>query len=572
MEFLGLLHLAGFVSLLLWGLHMVQAGIMDAYGPAIRKVLRHSLKHRLTAFIAGLGTTTLLQSSTATGLIAAGFTATGLIDLVTGLGIMLGANVGTTLIVLLLSFDINALTPILVLAGVLLSKFGRTDQQKDIAKAVIGLGLMLFALSHMTGLLADASKADNFKTLLLVVTADPILCVILGTLLAWTMHSSIAIVLLIMSFTLQGLLPLPAGFAMVLGANLGSAINPILNMMAKKNRAALRLPVGNLINRLLGVAVTLPLLGLIVNLPVFTTSAARAPALFHLAFNLLTALLFLPILRPIAKLLERWLPETGAVDAGTPLYLEDHLTATPNLAIAAASREVMRMSDIAQTMLIEVSTAFHEQGASQVEDIRRTDDILDALNRSIKVYLTSIPANTLSDADRRRLDQVVYAAMTLEQIGDIISNNLARRVGKLLKRQQVFSSEALQNLAPIFQRVSSNVRLASTVFMTGEKRAMKLLFEEKHTMDLLEARASQIHLDRLREGSVDGIETSALEIDTLHDLRQINDHLVSIAVAIVRSKDSKAKNTTRLAPNPGIPSMTLVSLPRSKKSAASNKV
>jgi phosphate:Na+ symporter len=498
MEFLGLLDLAGYVSLLLFGLHMVQGGIMNAFGVSIRKVLRRSLKHRLTAFAAGLGTTTLLQSSTATGLIAAGFTASGLINLVTGLGIMLGANVGTTLIVLLLSFDMSALTPIMVLAGVLLRKFGRTDRQKDIARAVIGLGLMLFALGHMTGLLADAAKADNFRTLLLLVTSDPILCVVLGALLAWTMHSSIAVVLLIMSFTLEGLLPLPPGFAMVLGANLGSAINPILNMMAKKNPAALRLPIGNLVNRLVGIAITLPLLGLVIAVPGLTDNAAKAPALFHLAFNLLTALLFLPFLGPIAKQLERWLPETADVDATAALYLEAHLTTTPSLAIIAASREVMRMSDITQTMLVEVSTAFHEQGQRQVADIRRTDDVLDALNRSIKVYLTSIPANDLSDTDRRRLDQVVYAAMTLEQVGDIISNNLARRVGKLLKRQQVFSNETLADLAPIFQRVSSNVRLASTVFMTGEKRAMKLLFEEKHALDVLEARASQVHLDRLQ--------------------------------------------------------------------------
>ncbi|MFT4075399.1 MAG: Na/Pi cotransporter family protein [Asticcacaulis sp.] len=565
MEFLGLLDLAGFVALLLWGLHLVQGGVMDAYGAAIRKILRHSLKHRLTAFAAGLGTTTLLQSSTATGLIAAGFTASGLIDLVTGLGIMLGANVGTTLIVLLLSFNITALIPILVLAGVMLSKFGRTDRQKDIARAVIGLGLMLFALSHMTGLLSEASKADNFKTLLMVMTADPVLCVGLGALLAWTMHSSIAVVLLIMSFTLEGLLPLPSGFAMVLGANLGSAINPVLNMMTRKNPAALRLPIGNLINRLIGGVAAFPLLGLAASQPALTASANQAPALFHLLFNLLTALLFLPFLGFIAKRLEQWLPETVGVDAAAPLYLEDHLTATPSLAIAAASREVMRMSDIAQNMLVEVSTAFHTQGQDQIAGIRHTDDVLDALNRSIKIYLTSIPANALSDTDRRRLDQVVYAAMTFEQVGDIISNNLAGRVGKLLKRQQVLSSETLADLAPIFQHVTSNVSLTSTVFMTGEKRAMKRLFEEKHTMDRLEARASQIHLDRLREGSVDGIETSALEIDTLHDLRQINDHLVSIAVAIMRSKDGKTKQNNKLTAGSGIPSMTLVSLPRSKR-------
>jgi phosphate:Na+ symporter len=333
-------------------------------------------------------------------------------------------------------------------------------------------------------------------------------------------------------------------------------------MMAKKNPAALRLPIGNLLNRIVGAAIALPLVGQIAYIPGFSASAAQAPALFHLAFNVVTAVVFLPFLRVIASGMERYLPESARVDAAAPLYLEAQLTSSPNLAIAAAAREVMRMADIAETMLVDVASAFRDRGQAQIDDIRRTDDVLDGLNRSIKIYLTSIPANALSDIDRRRLDQVVYSAMTLEQVGDIIGNNLARRVGKLVKRQQSLSLESWADLEPIFQRVVGNMRLASTVFMTGEKRAMKLLFEEKHALDLLEAKASQIHLDRLREGAVDGIETSALEIDTLHDLRQVNDHLVSIAVAIMRNKDRKARHVSKRSNASGIPSTTMASLPR----------
>lgn len=565
MEFLGLLQLAGFVALLLWGLHMVQAGIMDAYGTVIRKVLRKGLHNRFVAMAAGAGATTLLQSSTATGLIVAGFTASGVLDLVTGFAILLGANIGTTLIVLLLSFDISAVTPLLVLAGVAANHFGRTDRQKDISRAAIGLGLMLFALSQMTELLGAAARQDDFRLLLNLVTSDLILTFALGAVLAWAMHSSIAVVLLIMSFTLEGLITLPVSFAMVLGANCGSAINPLLNMLPKKNPAGLRLPVGNLLNRLLGSLLVIPLVPLIAQIPAFTAGAAQSPALFHLAFNLVSALTFLPFLTPLARVLTKRLPESTTVDAAAPLYLEVQLTQTPSLAIAAASREVMRMADITETMLVDVSTVFRARDQSQIDDIRRTDDVLDALNRSIKLYLTSIPANDLSDTDRRRLDQVVYAAMTLEHVGDIIGNNLARRVGKLVKRHQTLSSETWADLEPIFMRVTANVRLASTVFITGEKRAMKLLFEEKHALDWIEAKASQVHLDKLRAGSVDGIETSALEIDTLHDLRQINDHLVSIAVAIMRNKDRTAKHVAKMATASGVPSATLVSFPRPAK-------
>ncbi len=541
METLGLIDLAGFVALLLWGLHMVQGGIMDAYGGTIRKWLHQGLKHRLAAFAVGLGATALLQSSTATGLIAAGFTASGALDLASGLALMLGANVGTTLIVQILAFDISALTPVLVLAGVVFNRLGRSDRQRDLARAVIGLGLMLFALAHMTTLLTHAAHTEGFQTLLALVTNDLVLSLLLGALMAWSMHSSIAVVLLVMSFTQQGLVPLPASFALVLGANLGSAVNPVLNMLARKNPAALRLPLGNLVNRVAGCAVALPLLGLVAHLPGLSALSTHTPANFHLAFNLVLTVLFLPVLRPLARLLTAQLPEAPATDANAALYLDPALMDKPNLAIAAASREVMRMTDVAETMLVDVASAFRDGGRTQVDAIRRTDDILDSLNRSLKLYLTAIPANALNDADRRRFDQVLYASTTLEHIGDIVSNNLARRAGKLLKRQQSFSDGAWQDLEPIFQRVIGNVRLAASVFMTGEKRALKALLEEKQALDLLEGKAARIHLDRLRQGSLEGIETSALEIDTLHDLRQINDHLVSIAQSIWLTKDKKQK-------------------------------
>lgn len=569
METLGLLDLAGFVALLLWGLHMLQGGVMEACGAQIRRVLHHGLKHRLIAFAAGLGITTLLQSSTATALIAAGLAASGTLDLLSGLAITLGGNVGTTLIVQLLSFDMSAFTPILVLAGVLFHRFGRTDRQRDLARAAIGLGLMLFALAHMTTLLTHAAQTEGFQSLLNLVTGDLVLALILGAVLAWTMHSSIAVVLLVMSFSQQQLIPLPVSFSLVLGANLGSAINPVLNMLSRKNPAALRLPVGNLINRVLGCLIALPLLGWFAHMPGLSTLTAHAPANFHLVFNLIMAMISLPFLSFSARLLQRYFPEVLSTEAGAPIYLDPSLATQPNLAVAAAGREVMRMADVAETMLVGVAAAFQGAGQTQVDAIRRTDDILDSLNRSVKMYLTAIPANLFTDGDRRRSDQVLYAATTLEQVGDIISNSLARRAGKLLKRQQSFSTEAWQDLEPIFRRVIANVRLTASVFMTGDKRSLKTLFDEKHALEILEGKAARIHLDRLRQGSTERVETSAVEIDTLHDLRQINDHLASIALSILRGKEKKHKTSSKVLASKVEPSDASIpqetaSLPRSR--------
>ncbi len=534
METLALIDLAGFVALLLWGLHMVQSGILRAFGPQIRQRLRHSLNNRFSALGSGVVATTLLQSSTAVGLIAAAFTANGAIGLMPGLAVMLGANIGTTLIVQVLAFNVAVITPVLILIGVIAFRTARNDTWHDLGRAFIGLGLMLFALGQLTGLLHRAAGSEALQAVLALIENDLFLSLVIGAILTWAIHSSVAVVLLTMSFAAQGLIPLPMAFAFVLGANLGSAVNPLLNMLSENNPAALRLPIGNLVNRLAGCAVVLPLLSFVKYLPAeLTADPARTVANFHLAVNLFLAVLFLPILAPLASQLTRHLRERTAFDPGMALYLDPALRASPNLAIANAAREVMRMGDVAETMLRDLATAFVSGDAATIDRVRQTDDVLDRLNQQVKLYLTSLPFEALSDSDRRRSDEILAFSLTLEHVGDVVSGSLARRAAKRAKRKQVFSAEGGQDIADMFAGVGRNVRLASTVFMTGGTRAANQLIREKAELDALEARASRAHFDRLRAGRGESEESSAVHLDVLRDLRLINAQLV----AIVRAGD-----------------------------------
>ena len=223
-----LLDLMGGVALLLWGLHMVQSGILRAFGPELRRVLSQALQNRLAAFAAGLGLTALLQSSTATGLMAASFVSEGVMALVPALAVMLGANVGTTLIVQVLSFNISAAAPVLFVVGLVAFRSGGRSRLKDTGRIAIGLGLMLLALHILLDTLAPAENAPSVRALLKLITGDPILCVLIAAALTWAAHSSVATVLLIMSLAFSQFITPAAALALVLGANLGSAINPVL--------------------------------------------------------------------------------------------------------------------------------------------------------------------------------------------------------------------------------------------------------------------------------------------------------------------------------------------------------
>ncbi|WP_428490144.1 Na/Pi cotransporter family protein [Rhodopila sp.] len=525
-----LVNLAGAVALLLWGVHMVQTGVQRALGAKLRGLLGIALRNRFQAFLAGIGVTAILQSSTATGLMVTGFAAGGLMDLVPALAVMLGANVGTTLIVQLLSFHVAEVAPALILIGVLM--FRRTSAApRDFGRVLIGLGLVLMALNQFVALLDPYEDVPSLRMLLGAVSTQPVLDVILAAGLTWAAHSSVAMVLLTMSFAAKGVVPPAAAFALVLGANLGTAINPVLEGGAGDDPAARRLPVGNLINRGIGVAVglaVLPWLGpWLVSIDPDNT---RVVADFHTGFNLALAVVFFPLLTPFAGLLRRLLPtRIDTADPGRPLYLDHSAIEVPVVALGAATREALRMADALEAMLLGLRDALQRPDRRHLSELKRLDDVLDTLNTAIRSYMTSLPAEAMTEGDHRRAVEILSFATNLEHAGDVVDKGLLGIVSKQLKRGLVFSSAEADPLCGIIERLTTNLRSAAALLVTGDERAARLLVEEKGTFRGLEAEATTEHFARLRDGRLDSVETSTLHLDALRDLKRVNAHLVAAA-------------------------------------------
>ena len=525
-----LLKLAGSVALLLWGIHMVQTGVQRAFGARLRSFLGVALKNRFKAFFAGLGVTAVLQSSTATGLMVTGFAAGGLVDLVPALAVMLGANVGSTLIVQILSFDVAEVAPALILLGVLMFRRASAGL-RDFGRVLIGLGLMLMALHAFVQLIVPYEDVPSLRLLLGAIATQPVLDVILAAGLTWAAHSSVAVVLVIMSFAAQGTVPPVAAFALVLGANLGTAINPLLEGSVGNDPAARRLPVGNLVNRVVGVACALALLPYLSRLMVtFDGDAARAVADFHTAFNVVVALVFFPFLSPYARLLQRLIPaRIDQNDPSRPIYLDPTARETPVVALGAAAREALRMADVLESMLTGLRDSFDRTDRRQIGDVRRMDDILDKLNRAIKAYVTSLDSEAMAEGDLRRAREILAFTTNVEQAGDIVDRNLLGAASKLAKRGISFSKSGQAELLAMVDRLIVNVRTAASLFMTGDERAARLLMAEKETFRSMENASMDAHFERLRSGRVDTTETSALHLDSLRDLKSVNTHIVAAA-------------------------------------------
>jgi phosphate:Na+ symporter len=525
-----IVNLAGTVALLLWGVHMVQTGVERTLGARLHRFLGHALGNRFKAFLAGMGVTALLQSSTATGLVATGFAARGLVDLVPALALMLGANVGTTLIVQVLSFDVAEAAPALILLGVLMFRRASAGP-RDFGRVLIGLGLLLMALHQFLGILAPYEDMPSLRLMMGAISTQPLLDIILAAGLTWAMHSSVAVVLLVMSFAAQGVIPPHAAFALVLGANLGTAINPVLEGAPGDDPAARRLPVGNLLSRLVGIALILPALSAIGPVMVAVEpDNARAVADFHTAFNLLLALLFLPFLKPYARLLERLLPaRPGRVDRGLPLYLDEAAKETPAIALGGAAREALRMADVVEEMLLKLRDMLARPDRRGIGETRRLDDVLDKLNTAIKVYLTALDPERLDDDDHRRLKVILTFAINMEHAGDIIDRNLLDIASKRVKRGLTFSTSGEAELLAMVDRLIVNVRTAAALLMTGDDDAARHLAAEKEIFRRMETEATAAHFERLRAGGADTARTSTLHLDALRDLKSVNTHLVAAA-------------------------------------------
>ncbi|MDB5592336.1 Na/Pi cotransporter family protein [Enterovirga sp.] len=547
-----LIELLGEIALLLWGIHMVNGGVQRAFGSDLRSALGIGLKSRWRAFLTGIGVTALLQSSTATALMVTSFSGLGAVELVPALAVMLGANVGTTLIVQLASFDVTYVFPLLILVGVIAHRRGGSAMMRDAAQAVIGLGLMLLALHLLVVTMRPVEGSATLAYLFRALTQDPLLTTLIAAGFAWAAHSSVAAVLLVMSLAGAGAVSGASALAMVVGCNIGSALNPLIDALGKEP-GRLRVPVGNLINRLVGAALVLPILDPLADLLLrIEASPTRLAANFHLLFNLVMAALFIALLPLLARLLRTLFPDrAAAADPGAPIYLDETALATPSVALANASREVLRMADVVEEMLRGSQGAFHRDDREKIAEISRKDDVLDRLYVATQRYIGMIAHENLSAAEARRITETLALAINLEHVGDIVEKNLMEMAAKRIRNQQRLSPEALAAISDMHARLLDHLRLAVAVYMSHDTEAARRLVSEKEQFREIERETTERHFLQMKSGRADQIQTSALQLDITRDLKRIEAHIAATAYGLLEQSGELRSSRLQLASEGG---------------------
>jgi phosphate:Na+ symporter len=530
------LNVLGSVTLLLWGVRMVRTGLTRAFGAALRRAIAACSRNRFTAFLGGIAITGLLQSSTATSLLVSSFAGRGLIPLSIAFAIMLGADIGTTIAAQVLSFDLGWLSPLLIGTGVITFLSSESDKPRHLGRVAIGLGLMLLSLKLLALATQPLRNAPAFMALLQGLQDEYVIAVVVGTLATWFVHSSLSTVLLVMSFAGSGLIEPRLALALVIGANIGGALAPYMAQSGADVEAR-RVPLANLMTRaIVGVAL-LPFLGPAVEwLSMVDPSATRLPVNFHTAYNIAASLIFLPLVDVVAWACRRLLPAKPVVDdPGKPRHLDPNVLDTPAEALGCALRETLNLGDRVADMLRGTIDVFERNDPKAVKAIEAADDAVDRLYEAIKLYLIQTSRTELGEEDGRRYIEILTFTTNLEHIGDIVDKNLMELAAKKIRNRYAFSPEGMAELRAFHARVLENLRLALNVFTTRDITLARRLVAEKTAMREAESKAADSHFARLREGRPESIETSAIHMDVIRDLKRINGHLASVAYPILEA-------------------------------------
>ena len=526
-----LIAIGGAVALLLFGLRLVRDGVSDGFGMRLKLALGRGTRSSPRAFLSGLIATLGLQSSTVTALMTSDFVERGMIRANRAQVVLLGANLGTAVTAWIVTAGIEALSPLLLLLGYGLRRQSR-PAVAGTGQALIGIGLVLLSLTLLgetTAPLRDSPALAAFLGLL--GNAWPVAFAVAAGL-AVLFSSSLAVVMLVLSLGTSGNLAPALAVVLVLGANFGGAIPPVLVTLSA-GTGARRVMLGNLAVRGLGCLVALPFAGMIGRgLAGVPPVSAGLPIEAHLAFNIVLAAVIWPVTGLIARGLALALPDPPPEAGDGPRWLDEAALDRPDLALAGASREALALGDTVERMLRLIMTAFRDNDPAPLKEIARLEERVDRVQQEVKLYLARLGSGA-SKRDKRRTIAVLDYIINLEHAGDIIEKGLAVQVDRKISLGLWFSKEGYRELDSLFHLTLDTTKIAQTIFMNPDQKLARQLMETKVRIRHMERHSAERHFRRLRKGHAESLDTSSLHLDMLRDLKRVSAHLVTVAHPIL---------------------------------------
>ena len=536
---LTLLNLLSAVALLIWGTHIVRTGILRVYGSNLRRVLSQNMSRRPLAFLAGILVTAMVQSSNATAMLVTSFVGQGLMSLTPALASMLGADVGTALMARVLTFDLSWLSPLLIFLGVIFFLSRKQTRAGQLGRVGIGLGLIILALQLIVEAAAPITQAQGVKVLFASLTGDILLDALVGALFALISYSSLAAVLLTATLAGAELISLPVAIGLVIGANIGSGLLAFLST-SMQNAAGRQVALGSLLYKLIGLILIIPVLDPLVRwMDSLTFSAQELVIGFHLLYNTLRCLIMLPTVKPMARVCSWLLPERAEANGrARPRHLDPAALSTPSLALANAVRETLRVGDLIDNMLDAMHGVLLGTHTAMTQQVRSLGEDVEALNNAIKLYLAQMPREDLSTQDSKRWAEIIELVINLKLASDLIERMLRKVQQQKTSQRREFSDVGLEELTGLHSQLLANLRLGLSVFLSADPESARQLLREKRRFRAQERRLAHAHVSRLQRKVVQSIETSALHLELIADMKRLNSLFCSSAYVVLGGSDT----------------------------------
>ena len=528
-----LIELLGSIAILLWGLRMVRTGVMRSYGTNIKRFARRSEGKIFPAFLSGLIVAALLQSSTAAVLISASFAGQSLIGVSTAFITMLGADIGTSIAVLIASQKFTTLAPLLLAAGIFGFIASKENKRQNVFRAISGLGMILLALILISSSAGDLAELREFKSLLEVFNNQPVFFVLLALVLTYLSYSSLAIVLLSVSFLATGVIGLNESLYIVLGANLGSGMLPLISSWNSSDLEKNPI-IANLIVRSLCIVLFYPFVSVFSNFSITFISVELVPAIYHLSLNISVAIIGIIFSKQFISISFSLFSENkieGQLNNHNILESDDF--SMPAVSLANAKREALRMAEVSQSMVVSSLSVIKDDNEMLRHEIIKKESIVDDFYDSIKLYIARILQEELSPKESQQALNILNFTTNMEHIGDIVNNSLMEISGRKIAKHIHFSKEGFSEIISIHEEVCANYDLAINTFVSNDCELAKVLYEKKQELHKLEKRSVSQHLQRIGKGVADSLDTSSMHIDVVRDYKRVNSLLSSIAYPIL---------------------------------------
>ncbi len=523
--------------LLLYAVRMVRTGIERSYGASFQRLMTGQ-SHYAQASMVGVLMAVVLQSSAAVALLTSGFAAGGFLTFPTGLAIVLGADLGSALIIQVLSFQLGWLIPLLLAVGGYLFVKTEAKKPRQLGRILMGIAFILISLRFLREAMDPIRDSAFLPAVAEYLARDYITAFLVGGALAFVMHSSVAAILMCVTLVQIGAIPFAAGLSLVLGANFGSAFIPVW-LSRGMEMPARRIPFANLALRGSWAIITL----------FAVTAALRAGVLgdlqggqmlvnAHLAFNASLLLLALPFCGRLRAPFEQFFPDPKSANAlaqpGRPASALDVRTAgSPSQALSSLKRELLRMSDLVESMFRPSLELYRSGDKDQIRAVRDMDEEVNDCLSGIRKFVAAIPEETFGKRNAKVARDLMEYAIRLETAGDVVAKRLTVLAGDMRKKGASFSKEGWSELVEMHEGILANLKLASNVLISDDLESARLLSLEKTEIKRAERDSRKRHLRRLQHGSTESFETSDIHLETLRAFREFNSHIAAVAYPIL---------------------------------------